>query len=154
MSSTRTARLPDGSDSRLGWYLWLFAGFFYTGFLIQVAGFLGAFVNLLLDSVTNGGRVVTVAIALLEAGVLTALLIPSVGFARRRLLMPSAAWYGIAGIPAILCVFAVVAAINGPRGSLPEVVGMIAAVVVAWFVDRRRSRMDHGTAESAAERLA
>jgi len=134
-----TARLPDGTDSRAGWILWMVGAFFATWFLMTLAKFVVFWVL----SIGGLGEAIPdlpyMAIGALLNGVLMAAMLVALGaFATRRLLMPRAAWFAVALLPALAWLLTVRDLLSGDYITSLYTVALTASVAVAWALDRRR----------------
>jgi len=132
MGKRFTATLPDGSTSRIGWFLWILAGLWVSGLLIQVYILfeaLGEIVGIP-ASPGLGEFLLTSVQALLIAGLLALV----VRFARRRLLMPEAVWFAFAAAPVFLLASALRDIVVGEFSiALLAAVPPLASVLIAWL---------------------
>jgi len=139
-----TATLPDGSTSRIGWFLWMGAGLWVSGLLVQVYILFEALWEIvgIPTSPGLGEFLVTAAQALLIAALLTL----AVRFARRRLLMPEEVWLAFAAAPAVLLLGGLRDVIAGEFSiALLMAIPPLASVLIAWLVLRYWPQGDSAT---------
>lgn len=142
MAARFTARLPDGSDSRIAWIVWMFIGIWFGGFVVGWIIFVEATVHILADfaNVSLSGPFWYAVIAVLQfmlAGVVATVCL---GFATRRLLMPREVWVAVALPLVVLWIDGARAVVDGAYEGLWLPVAGTAAIVGAWAYVRHRTR--------------
>ena len=135
MATRFTATLPDGTESRAGWLLWMLAGLWASRLVASAIIFLEAGSELIGAALPRGAMGVFATI--LQTTLLAALLAVAISFARRRLLMPETVWLSLAAGPAVMWLFAIRDAITGEPPLLVSLaVPVTGAILGAWLLLR------------------
>lgn len=144
MGSAFKAHLPDGSSSRLGWFVWLGVGLFAGWWAFQM-GFLSALLGeFARQSAGDFGKLAGQAASfIVSTGVMalfTVLVALVATFAQRRLLMPPVTWIAAGFVPVAGLVISIPAQLEG-WSVLPLLVEVASSILIAWaWVQLRESR--------------
>ena len=152
MRAKFVARVPDGTDSRIAWVLWMIGGIVFA----TAIGQLIIYIDVILEMVGLAsweGIAATIVTYAVEAAVAGAVVVAAGRFARRRLLMPGATWIAVAAVPLMMWV---VVARDLVAGDYPQLVilamPLTLALLGAWLVLRRDKAVssDHAAPDGDA----
>ena len=139
MSERFTATLPDGSESRVGWLMWMLAGLWVSRLLASGVILLEAVYELVWPGGVSDAAQALLTVA--QIAVLALLLAAAVSFARIRMLMPEAVWLSLAAGPAVTWLLALRDTVQGEPPILVSLaIPLTGAVLGAWLVLRVRSQ--------------
>jgi hypothetical protein len=149
-----TARIPDGTESRVAWVLWIVGAFIFAATVQQVVFFLDAFVQIARDlsGIGLGSFAVDIAVSVVETALVGWVVLVCVRFASRRLLMPREAWLAIAAAPALTWLLLLLSYQRGFLAPYFTASVMTLGVAIAWLVERRDA--DSGASAHAPRELA
>jgi len=135
MTTRFTATLPDGSESRAGWLLWMLAGLWASRLVASAVIFIKAVSELI--GVTGSHGVTAALVTAAQILVPAVLLAAAISFARKRLLMPEAVWFSLAAGPAVMWLLALRDAVAGEPPILVSLaLPVTVAILVAWLLLR------------------